>query len=512
MPANFSRSLILFAALAWFGAPHLAHAQYEERLPVAVAKALKAAGIPQGSVAVVVQQAAAVLPRVSVNAAQPMNPASLMKLLTTYAALELLGPAYTWKTEAWTTGKLADGVLEGDLLLKGGGDPRLTFEQFWLLLRQLRARGLRDIRGDLVLDRSLFETAEANGTEAVAGADNFDDQPLRPYNVSPDALLLNFKSLRLQFVADAGMKTLSVLAEPRLANLDIINLVKPASGNGDCGNWKEHLRADLTRQNAPDGHARLILTGRYPLACGEKTWNLGVLSHPQYIDGVFRQLWRELGGSLTGGVREAVLPADARLLAGIESPPLTEAIRDINKFSNNVMARQLFLTLGAQPLSVAGVAGVAGTTSGAGSLAKPPARAADADAAIRAWLAQKHLRFPELVLENGSGLSRQERMSAESLASLLADAWKSPLMPELIASLPLSGVDGTMRKRLKQNGMTSQAHIKTGSLEGVKSIAGYLLDNGGKWQIVVFLVNHPNAAAAQPAQDALLEWVYARGR
>ena len=116
------------------------------------------------------------------------------------------------------------------------------------------------------------------------------------------------------------------------------------------------------------------------------------------------------------------------------------------------------------------------------------------------------------MLENGSGLSRQERIAAENLARLLAAAWKSPLMPEMIASLPLSGVDGTMRKRLQQNGIAAQAHIKTGSLEGVKSIAGYVLDSGGKWQIVVFLVNHPNAAAAQPAQDALLDWVYARGR
>ncbi len=503
MPAILPRSFVLLAAFAWIGAASPAHAQYEERLPVAVAKALKAAGIPQDNVAVVVQQAEAVLPRVSVNATQAMNPASLMKLLTTYAALELLGPAYTWKTEAWTLGKLADGVLEGDLVLKGGGDPRLTFEQFWLLLRQLRARGLRDIRGDLVLDRSLFETAEANGTDAGSG--QFDDQPLRPYNVSPDALLLNFKSLRLQFVADAEKKILAVLAEPLPSNLDVISLITPQNGggNGNCNAWKEALRVDLTRQNAPDRRARLVLTGRYPLACGEKTWNLGVLSHPHYVEGVFRQLWQELGGTLSGGLREAVLPAEVRLLASIESPPLAELIRDINKFSNNVMARQLFLTLGAQSLSVAGAASTGRT---------PPARAADADAAIRAWLAQKQLRFPELVLENGSGLSRQERIAAENLARLLAAAWKSPLMPEMIASLPLSGVDGTMRKRLKQNGIAAQAHIKTGSLEGVKSIAGYVLDSGGKWQIVVFLVNHPNAAAAQPAQDALLEWVYARGR
>ena len=465
-------------------------------------KALKTAGIAPSGVAVVVQEAAATLPRVSLNAAQPFNPASLMKLLTTYAALELLGPAYTWKTEAWSVGNLADGVLDGDLVLKGGGDPRLSFEQFWLLLRQLRARGLRDIRGDLVLDRGWFEATGINGQNGGSGADQelIDNQLLRPYNVGPDALLLNFKALRVQFVADAESKTLAVTMDPQPTNLDLINLVKPVDGSGVCGEWKQAQRADLTRHHAPGGNARLVLTGRYPLDCGEKSWNLGVLSHPHYVEGVFRQLWRELGGSIAGGMREEALPTGARRLAAIESPTLAEIVRDINKFSNNVMARQLFLTLGAQ--SLADAAPVDGGRT---------ARIADADAAIRAWMARKDLRFPELVLENGSGLSRHERIAAESLARLLQLAWKSPLMPEFIASLPLSAGDGTMKKRLTQNGGAGQAHIKTGSLEGVKCIAGYVLDRGGKWQIVVFMINHANAAAGQAAQDALLQWVYERG-
>lgn len=461
-------------------------AETEGGLPGTVAQALKTAGIPQQDVAVLVQEVSIGSlppPRISVNTGLPLNPASLMKLVTTYAALELLGPAYTWKTEAWTLGKLSEGVLEGDLILKGGGDPRLTFEQFWLLLRQLRARGLREIRGDLVLDRSLFEVSATN----VSDSEILDDQPLRPYNVVPDALLLNFKALRVQFVPNLENKTLALLIEPRPSNLDIINLVKP--GNGGCEEWRGPLRADESYRNQ---RARLILTGSYPLACGEKTWNLGVLSHPSYVEGVFRQLWRELGGRLDGNLREARLPAAARWLASIESPPLAEVVRDINKFSNNVMARQLFLTLGAQAMG-------------------GPARAEDAANTIHAWLLQKELRFPEMVLENGSGLSRRERIAADSLARLLLAAWKSPLMPEFVASLPLAAVDGTMKKRLSQNAVAGQAHIKTGSLEGVKAIAGYVLDRSGKWQIIVFLVNHPNAAAAQPSQDALLQWVFEGG-
>jgi len=453
-----------------------ASAQYGERLPIPVARALKAAAIPTSAVAVVVQEVSVHLPRVSVNAAKAMNPASVMKLLTTYAALETLGPAYTWKTEAWIAGGLKDGRLDGDLYLKGGGDPKLSFAQFWLLLRNLRARGLRDIHGDLVLDRSLF---------AASATADFDDQPLRPYNVKPDALLLNFKAIRLQLIPQQN--DVVVIAEPLPDSLELVNRIKP--GNNGCGEWQEGLRSEISWQGQ---RALLTLSGSYPTSCGEKTWNLGVLSHPEYVQGVFRQLWRELGGTISGGLRDAAVPETARLIASSESPPLSEVVRDINKYSNNVMARQLFLTLG-------GESGHGGAT------------AADADLVVRAWLAQKALRFPELVLENGSGLSRQERISAESLAGLLETAWRSPLMPEFIASLPLAAIDGTMRKRLKLNGVAGQAHIKTGTLDGVKAIAGYVHDRAGKWQIVVFLVNHANAAAAQGAQDALLQWVYQRG-
>lgn len=462
-----------------------AYAEHIERLPAPVARNLKSAGVPSAAVAVVVQEAAAVLPRVSVNAGQPFNPASLMKLLTTYAALDILGPAYTWKTEALAADGPVNGVLETDLVLKGGGDPKLTFEQFWLLLRQLRARGVREIRGNLLLDRSLFDMTET-GNEGLAP---FDESPLRPYNVSPDALLLNFKSLHVNLIGDSAQGSLIVRVEPQPTNLDIDNRIKAASVPGDCDNWKEGLQANVIQTG---DRSRLSLGGSYPLNCGEKTWSLGVLPHPQYVLGVFSQLWLELGGTFSGKLSDAAAPVNLQLLASIESPTLGELVRDINKYSNNVMARQVFLTLGAEARS-------------------KPVRAADADATIRRWLAQKQLNFPELVLENGSGLSRRERLSAESLARLLASAWKSPLMPEYIASLPLVAVDGTMKKRLKQNAIAGRAHIKTGSLDGVKAIAGYVLDRSGKWQIVVFLVNHPNAAAAQAAQDALLQWVHERG-
>jgi D-alanyl-D-alanine carboxypeptidase/D-alanyl-D-alanine-endopeptidase (penicillin-binding protein 4) len=156
------------------------------------------------------------------------------------------------------------------------------------------------------------------------------------------------------------------------------------------------------------------------------------------------------------------------------------------------MARQLFLTLGAEVL-------------------KLPGRSDRSTQVVQSWLAEKKLDFPELVLENGSGLSRQERISAEHLGRLLLDAWHSAVMPELMSSLPLVAYDGTMRRRLRFESIAGQAHIKTGSLSGARALAGYVLDRRGQRQVVVLFINHANAAAGQTAQDVLLQWVHEGG-
>lgn len=447
-------------------------------LPDTVIKALKSADIPASAVAVVVQDVDHDKPRLSVNADVAMNPASTLKLLTTFAAMDLLGPAFTWKTTVWSAAPLADGTLAGDLYLRGSADPKLTFEQLWLLLRQLRAQGVRQIAGDLVLDRSLL-AMEPHDPAA------FDGKPLRPYNVGPDALLLNFKAIRLTLRANASLSRPQVLAEPEPSNLDIVNELQ--AGKGHCPeDWREHLAADLTERS---GRWRLVLSGTYPAGCEEKFWRISVMPHQDYIAGIFGALWSELGGSWQGRVRDGAVPNEARQLAAIESPTLAETVRDINKYSNNVMARQLFLTLAVN----------------AGYL---PANTGNATNVIREWMAVQGFDFPELVLDNGSGLSRQERISAHNMTRLLMSIWRSPLMPEMLASLPVSAVDGTMKKRLNGEGSAKRAHIKTGTLEGVKTLAGYILDRRGRMQCVVFFVNHANARSAQAAQDALLDWVY----
>jgi len=452
----------------------------EPGLPAAVAEALREARVPAASVSIWVQPLGAAAPTLALNADAPRNPASLVKLLTTYVALDTLGPAHRWKTEVYAAGTQEGGTLSGHLILKGYGDPKLTLEQFWLLVRSVRERGIRDLDGDLVLDRSYFEHKPYDPGD-------FDAEPLRPYNVGPDALLVNFKAVTFQFVPDAEGKTVRVIAQPRPYPLEVVSLVKP--GNGRCGDWKAKLEPQFTPAPAPHKAFRAVFVGSYPLSCGERDWNIALFSHSDYVGGLFRQLWEELGGRWKGGVHDGALPSGATLVYTHESPPLAEVVRDVNKYSNNVMARQLFLTLGA---------------NGSG----PPARVRGARDAVLATLAARGIDTDGMVIDNGSGLSRRSRVSAKSFAQLLRVAYASATMPEFVASLPVVAVDGTMRKHLKGDAVAGQAHIKTGSLYGVSAIAGYVLDRNGGRQVVVMIVNDPNAGRTRGAMNALLRWAH----
>ena len=465
-------SLLLAVAL-------VAPALDARELPKPLAQALRAASVPQSSVAIVVQDLGAARPSLSHNAGVAMNPASVMKLVTTLVALELLGPAYRWKTEAYAAGELRDGVLEGDLVLKGYGDPKLDYESFWMLLRALRGRGLREIRGDLVLDRSFFAPLQAD-------PGRFDGDGLRPYNVLPDALLVHYKSLRFAFLPQPEREAVRIYVEPRPPGLEVANSLRLSGGNCLEGRaFRDMLQADFAAGPPP----RATFSGRYPIACGEKELNVALLAPNEQVAGVLRELWPELGGVWRGQVREGEVPAEAQLLHTHASAPLSEIVRYVNKYSNNVMARQLYLTL-------------------ATASSEPPARPELAAEAVRHWLAVKDIPAHELVIENGSGLSRTDRISAASLAAVLQTAWKSAVMPEFVSSLALVAFDGTMRKRLVGDPIAGQAHMKTGLLSDVRAMAGYLLDRKGRRKVVVMLMNHPSAPEAEAAADEVLRWAY----
>jgi serine-type D-Ala-D-Ala carboxypeptidase/endopeptidase (penicillin-binding protein 4) len=434
---------------------------------------LEAARIPVDAAAVIVRPVDGGALAWEANASRPMNPASTMKLVTTYSALHLLGPAFSFRTEVLSEAPVIGEALRGDLHVRGGGDPKLVIEDLWYLVSRLRGFGIREIRGDVVLDKTLFEPIRHDPAE-------FDGEEGRAYNVGPDALLVNFKSIAIHLVPDPVGKVARVIVVPEVAGLVAPRTVPLAEGG--CGDWRGRLGADL------GDPMNIRLRGLYPAACGERIIHVGALEHTNYFAAVFRALWEREGGAWTGKVREGAVPAGARLIAAQESPPLASLIRDINKYSNNVMTQQLFLTMGA-----------------AGGEPGNPARGG---AAVRNLLSARGIAAPGLVLENGCGLSRIERISVTTLADVLTDAWKSQWMPELMASLPISGVDGTMKAR---NVPPGAAHMKTGLLEDTRAVAGYVLAASGKRYVVVAIINHPNAGRGTGAHDALIDWVYRTG-
>lgn len=443
-------------------------AVHAQGLPPQVDAALARAHLPREAVTMLVAPADGAGPvRLSFRADAPVNPASIGKLATTIAALDLLGPAFTWRTPVYLDGPVRDGTLQGDLYIKGSGDPKLAAEQVWLLLRRVRSLGIRFIAGDIVLDRSAFDIAAGD-----PGA--FDGESLRPYNAVPDALLVNFKSLVLTFTPLAGQVRID--SEPPLAGVQIPVAVPAA--RGACNDWRAGLQADFSDP------ARIRFAGAYPIACGERIWPVAAADPATFAERAIAGMWHEIGGRLGGRVREGSVPAQLVPAFAWSSAPLADVVRDINKFSNNLMARQVFLTLSLQQ-------------QGSGSEAA-------SRAILRQWWHERVGGSDVPTFTNGAGLSRDERVTALQLARLLQFAWRSPLMPEVVSSLPLAGVDGTA-SRIRGGGV-GVAHLKDGSLRDAAGVAGIVDGASGRRYVLIAIANHPDAAAVRPAIEALLDW------
>jgi D-alanyl-D-alanine carboxypeptidase/D-alanyl-D-alanine-endopeptidase (penicillin-binding protein 4) len=477
-------------------------------LPDAVVEALTRAQVPPDAVSVLVVpadgQSAA---RLSHRPEVLMNPASVMKLVTTTAALDLLGPNYTWRTPVWLDGRIQNGVLKGQLVIQGQGDPKLVVERLWLLLRRVQSLGVTQIDGDIVLDRTAFALQDAHPGD-------FDGEPLRPYNVAPDALLLNFKSVVMTFTPDLASQQARVQVDLPLSGVRVPSTVPlRMTAPGTCADYRGALKADFSDPG------QIRMNGSYPSDCGEKVWPVAYSDPISYSARAILGLWHSMGGKLSGSVRFGQAPA-APATFEVSSPPLAEIIRDINKYSNNVMAQQVFLTLARSNVGNSNISELAPSPNPsqatsyflvpAPSFAQVPATREAARLVLQKWWQQRlssasfaGTAGPTPTFDNGSGLSRQDRISARGLTRLLQFAYASPNMSELMSSLPIVGVDGTLKR---SRAAVGSAHLKTGSLRDVLAVAGYVQGANGQQLCLVAIVNHPNASAARPALDALIDW------
>ncbi|CDG80703.1 D-alanyl-D-alanine carboxypeptidase/D-alanyl-D-alanine endopeptidase [Janthinobacterium agaricidamnosum] len=486
---------VLFAAL--LGVVSSVHAQ----LPEPVSRLLRAAAIPEQAISVVVLRGDTTL--LSHGAQQSMQPASTMKMVTTAVGLEQLGPIFRGRTEFRTSADVIDGVLKGDLILHGGADADFNDDALNHMLQNLRKQGIRKIQGDLVLDRQLFQPARPD-----LGVPPFDETPEWRYNVIPDALLLNTNMLTIDLNSTDGKLTLAMM--PELDNVSVTSDMKLI--NASCATWEDGWRTPETVRGA-NGKLQVILHGTFPRNCIRST-SINALDRQDYADRLFRSNWKRLGGSFSGIVREApptgqppvATPVGSRLLADHVARALPEVLRDINKNSDNTLARTLFLSLGS--LESDGWLG-----SRPVALAAPEDTVSRARQVVHDWFQRHHIDDQGLIIENGSGLSRTERISAGQMAALMQAASIGPWAPEFLSSLPIVALDGTMRRRLIGTPAAARARIKTGTLKNVSAIAGYVPDANNQQCVVVAIINHDlvGNGNGRAVLDALIEWVAASG-
>lgn len=449
----------------------------ESTLPASLRSALDVRQLPDDSLSIYVEDLATGEVVLDLNSDVARNPASTLKLLTTLVALDVLGPAYKWHTNVYVLGDVEDGHLRGDLLIEGNGDPYLVTERVWQLLREVRQAGIHQIDGDLLLDDSYFDVEEEDPAA-------FDRQPLRAYNVAPNALMMNFKVVRYWFEPDHDAKSVRVRLDPPLDNVNVDNRLSLQAGI--CRGFQRGITI-----SANDAIDKMTFSGKFPSGCNQYAMDRTVLSHNEFAYGLVMSLWRESGGVFAGTWKNAVAPEDVEPIVEFRSLPLADVISRVNKHSNNVMARQILHTLSAEVL------GRPGSEEGGRKV-------------VREWLLENGMEFSELAFDNGAGLSRDARITAEDMGSMLRFAWRQPYMPEYLSSLSLSGLDGTLSRRFRDRTLAGKAHLKTGSMDHVTAISGYLQARSGRRFSVVALQNYEDVhrGPGEEVQEALLRWLY----
>ncbi len=466
--------LLLFVVLYTFAILPIAYATPSSVLPTSIQKVLKKSRVDTNDFSLSVKPLNGKGINLKFNERIPRTPASVEKVITSALALEILSPAKVWTTKFVTKEAPLNGVLENDLYLVGQGDPSLTIERFWLLVNKLRSRGIEELNGSLVLDRSLFNTPYHDPFA-------FDGKGYRTYNLGPDALLLNYRSHTIYFEPNEEKGVAYLYAEPQFQHIEIPKSVPLAKGR--CQNWIEQLAPDYSIYNRP------IFRGTYPNQCGKKYFIYTAFNPNDYIGNIFRSLWEQSGGKWNGTIKEGVTPQEVETLAFHDSIPLSQLLYGMNKYSNNLIARNVFLTLGIDENNPIGTL----------ELSRKK---------VSEWRQKLAIPTKELYVDNGSGLSRDSKLSTRATVRILEEMWHSPYVAEYISSLPISGIDGTMKKRKVATGY---AHIKTGYIENVRSIAGYIKGASGRYYAVSAIINSAYAIDSMPVMDAVITWIYKHG-
>jgi len=463
----------------------------QRKLPEGLRSRLAASGLPLSSFGVYVEPVEGGAPVVAVNAAEPFVMASTAKIVTSLAALDLLGPRYRWRTSAYLQGTLVEGHLYGDLLIVGGGDVLLSTSDLRAWFERMQSMGLRHIHGDIVLDRAAFRLAPADFRSTPEPA------PDRPHHIRPNALTLDAGVIRVAVqAARSGRAQVSV--NPPMAGVQVLNSV---AMQGGCS---AYASVRVPHRHAANQSLQLQVQGSWSANCGSRAIEFAPLPVEELTERAVGELWREVGGEFSGEVQDHTDPSRQSTLPQARSgeplamwsvhgsPPLSTWIHGMNKVSDNVAARHLMLSM-------------------APGFPRRPATLEAAQLRVSTWLRDQGLSADDLVLDNGSGLSRAERAKPRAMVQLLRRAWVSPNAQTFIDSLPVAGIDGTLVHRLTQRNVQGQAHLKTGTLLDTRALAGYVHARSGRWYALSAMANHPEAAQATPSLDGLIDWLVTQG-
>lgn len=481
MLARFGiRTLIMIScSLAMLACSHTSQIPPQTVLQ-SVQQQLQHADLPPDALAFVAYPLDAPDKKISYQAEKAMQPASTMKLITSIVALEQLGPGFRGKTQLLSY-ETAQEKMTQPLVLKGLGDMDFTLQELWYLLQQAYDQGIRQVPA-IEIDRSWF-----NPTRLELTTLPFDETPREYYNLLPDALFLqrNMLGIRLQ----SGSTGVTGQLYPAVQGLELVtsevNLTQAS-----CDSWYPHPQ-QLAFRRQPD-RVQLVLQGDFPENCQKRDY-LQLINRVDFSRLLIQQLWQQISGQVSVTVIEQSAPKASVLLAEHHSRTLAEVLRDINKSSDNAITRQLYLSLGAQQ----------------GATTKLTAQLSEAQ--IRNFISSLALDHSTLTLENGSGLSRTERISPDLMAALLQHAYRAEYQAELVSSMPLAGVDGTLKRRLTQPQTQGKARLKTGTLRNVVALAGFVTDQSGQIWVVAAFVNHAKAGRGRPVLDHLIEQLTQQG-
>ena len=442
-------------------------------LPNEIQQLLRSKGMSPWGMSAYVQAIGSPRPLISHNAQIARNPASVMKLLTAYVAIGVLGPNYRWPIEISTNGNIQAGVLSGNVYIKGYGAPDFDTEGLREMLRQIRRKGIHTIQGRLIFDDTYF-----NGPKIDPGA--FDGKPYSSYNAQPDALMFNER--RSTFSASRKGNKIRVSTSTPAHNLVLVNRIKRAKRSCKVSTRVKRGRGDKVT---------ITFSGYLARRCRARGFTMAVTDPANTMYSAIQRIWkRELKGNINTQFMVGATPPNTQMVHVHYSKSLSELLPTVVKDSNNVMARQLMRSIGAKRFGAPGT----------------PKKGAEA---IDDYLRRQGLDFPELRIENGSGLSRYARISTENISQLLIKAFHGPQRDVLMRSMAIAGVDGTMKRRLRSTAVRGRGFFKTGTLRDVRGIAGYINAADGRTYVVSILHNDPRARSrGRMIHDNFLEWVY----